>query len=263
MGITAHHVVDDVWLLFSTQSAPGHGVLPVNAFVIAQDPPLLVDTGLAKDRDDLLAAIATVVSSPEELGAVFLTHEDADHAGNLLAVLDAAPRARLITNYVTVSRLLEAGPVPLDRVHVVNPGDPIPSTCGRLTALRPPLYDAPGTLGLHDTATGVVFPVDAFGTYLPEGAIELSDTTEDEVVRGLWNFNRVNHPWSALVDASRFGAAIDTIAAREPTLLLSSHGAVPRHLTALLLDALRQLPELPPLRPPDQSRFERLKPQLG
>ena len=104
---------------------------------------------------------------PTKLAAVILTHEDADHAGNLLGVLDAAPKARLVTNFVTLGKLLERMSVPLDRVDVVNPGDRVPRTSRPLTVLRPPAYDAPGSLGLHDAATGVVVTVDAFGAYVP------------------------------------------------------------------------------------------------
>ncbi|MBW3611409.1 MAG: MBL fold metallo-hydrolase [Actinobacteria bacterium] len=260
--ISPHRADGDLWVLASSQAAPGHGVLPVNAYLFQGDAPVLVDTGLAAERDDLLEALWSLVP-PDGLAAVFLTHEDADHAGNLFAVLEAAPQARLVTNYVTLAKLQEAASVPLERVQVVNPGQWVPGTGRRLTVVRPPVYDAPGTMGLHDAATGAVLTVDAFGTYLPEAVEDLRDVAEADVLRGLADFNRMNHPWIALTDRSRLDAAVAAVAELRPTLLLSSHGVLARERTELLLEGLMSLPEMGPYVPPDQAAFENLRPEMG
>lgn len=259
-GVTPRPVVDDVWVLSSAQASPVHGLLPVNAFVVADPPAVLVDTGLASQGDDLLAALGRVVP-PEELAVVFLSHEDADHAGNLGPVLAAAPRARLVTNYVTLGRLLEGTEVPLDRVDVVNAGHAVPGSGGRLRAVRPPVYDAPGTLGLHDPGSGVVFTADAFGAYVLPG-VDASPSAPADLVAGMLEFNSVNHPWTTVADPDRLGRAIDAIAALAPRLLLSSHGPVPYADAELLLDALKRSPYLEPHVPPDQAGFDRLRDQL-
>ncbi|MDP8988407.1 MAG: MBL fold metallo-hydrolase [Actinomycetota bacterium] len=260
--ISPRRAVGDLWALASSQPAPGHGILPVNAYLFRGDSPVLVDTGLSAERDDFLEKLWSLVP-PARLAAVFLTHEDADHAGNLFAVLEAAPQARLVTNYVTVAKLQEAASVPLDRVQVVNPGQRVPGAEGRLTAVRPPVYDAPGTLGLHDRTTGAVLTVDAFGTYLPEPVKDLRDLDEADVLRGLADFNRMNHPWTALADQLRFDAAVAAVADLRPTLLLSSHGVVAGDRTDLLLEGLRALPGMDPYVPPDQPAFEHLKTEMG
>jgi flavorubredoxin len=234
----------------------------VNAYVIGDRDPVLVDTGLPTEGDDFLARLWSVVE-PQDLSSVFLTHEDHDHAGNLLAVLEAAPRARLVTNYVTVSKLLEAGSLPLDRIVVVNPGERVPWTDRELVVLRPPAYDSPGTVGLHDVATGAVFTVDAFGTYLPELVDRLEDVPEDDALTGLVDFNRMNHPWTALADADRFGQAVAALGRLEPTMLLSSHGVPAVDRAPALLDAMARLPSMEPYVPPDQDRFEQLRPEMG
>lgn len=255
---TPEQVVDDVWALASYQPAPGHGVLPVNAFLFGEKPAVLVDTGLPSEQEAFFGALWSLVR-PSDLDVVFLTHEDADHAGNALAVLDAAPQARLVTNYVTVAKLLERMRLPLDRVQVVNPGERVPGTSRILTAFRPPLYDAPGTLGLHDAATGAAITVDAFGTYLPEQ----EGVAEDDVLSGLVTFNRLNHPWVGLVDATRFGRAVDAVAGLHPSALLSSHARPFRDDHSRIFGALRGLAGTEPYRPPDQPGFERLRDQLA
>ena len=254
-------VIDDVWVLTSMQAAPGHGSLPVNAFLLREDPAVLIDTGLPADRDEFMEVLWSLVR-PSELDVVFLTHEDADHAGNLGPVLGAASQARLVTNYVTLSKLLERTTAPLERVQVVNPGSRVPGTHRPLTVVRPPVFDAPGTVGVHDAVTGAAFTADAFGTYLPEATGDLPAVSDDDLVSGLITFNAVNHPWTALVDPKRFGAAVDTVADLEPTVLLSSHAPPARHATALLIDTLRRVAPAADFDAPDQEEFDRLRPLL-
>ena len=234
----------------------------MNAYVIGDRDSVLVDTGLPTERDDFLERLWSVVT-PEDLAAVFLTHEDHDHAGNLLAVLEAAPRARLVTNYLTVGKLLEAWTLPLDRISVVNPGDRVPGIDRELFVLRPPAYDSPGTVGLHDAPTGAVLTVDAFGTYLPELVDRLEDLPEEVAVAGLVDFNRANHPWTVLADADRFAEAVAALGRLEPSVLLSSHGVPSVDRTPALLGVMAHLPTMDPYVPPDQDRFEQLKPEMG
>ncbi len=254
--------VGDIHVLPSSQAAPGHGVLPVNAFLIRDQVPVLVDTGQAADRDSFLHRLWSLVD-PDDLRWVFLTHEDRDHAGNLLAVLEAADRSRLVTNYVTVGKLLEGFSVPLERVVVVNPGQTFSTTQRQLGVIRPPLFDASGTVGLTDPATGAVFTVDAFGTYLPELVETIDDVPSAESAAGLADFNRANHPWAELVDQGRFKRALDGLRRLEPTLLLSSHGVLAPGRTDELLRSMAALPSMGPYVPPDQERFEALRPEMG
>ena len=258
----SYRAVGDVHVLPSSQASAGHGVLPVNAYLVLGRGPLLVDTGLADEGEELLKSVRSLVD-PEDLSGVFLTHEDADHAGNLLRFMEAAPNARLITNYVTVTKLLESTSVPLDRVVVVNPGQRVPGVDGNLVAIRPPVYDAPGTVGLYDGDTGAMFTVDAFGTYLPEMVEEVWDAGESEVMAGLFDFNRFNHPWVALADPARFLKELEDLRRLRPALLLSSHGVPTRHRIDSLFDAMARLPAMEPLVPPDQARFEELRPEMG
>ena len=86
----------DVHVLPSTFSLPGVGVVPTNAYVLLAQEPVLVDTGMAVDRTEFLDALSSVVD-PRALRWVWLTHDDGDHTGNLEAVLELAPNARLAT----------------------------------------------------------------------------------------------------------------------------------------------------------------------
>jgi flavorubredoxin len=257
-----YRAVGDIHVLPSSQAAPGYGVLPVNAYLIRGKEGMLVDTGLASDREEFFQFLWGLVD-PKDLAWVFLTHEDRDHAGNLLTILEAAPQALLVTNYVTVGKLMEAWPVPLHRVRVVNPGEWFSTAERKLLVVRPPAYDASGTVGLWDPTSRALFSVDAFGAYLPELVTDLNELPYADVRAGLMAFNRANHPWTALADGAKFRLALDALRKAGPELLLSSHGVPAPGWTEALFEAMATLPDLEPFVAPDQSRFEQLRGEMG
>ena len=85
----------DVHVLPAAPPVKG-GVLPVNAFVLHAAEPVLIDTGRHVDADDFLAALDSIVGV-SNLRWIWLTHDDADHTGNLQRVMELAPDARLVT----------------------------------------------------------------------------------------------------------------------------------------------------------------------
>jgi flavorubredoxin len=252
----------NVHVLASSQEAPGFGVLPVNAFLIRDDSPVLVDTGLPTEGDDFLATLWSLVE-PDELDWIFLTHDDRDHAGNLLPVLEAAPQARLVMNFVALSKLSEEWSLPLDRVTVVNPGQRFDTGARQLAVLRPPIYDSPGTVGLYDAETGVAFTADAFGTYLSELVQDLSDVSDADLRSGFAEFNRLNHPWVSLVEPPNLEQALSELLRFDPSLLLSSHGVLAHGRTGTLTEALIEICTMEPFVAPDQAAFEALKADMG
>jgi len=55
----------------------------VNCYLIAFDDSfILVDTGMAKSRDDLVKELESSGCTPGKLKLVIVTHADPDHAGN-------------------------------------------------------------------------------------------------------------------------------------------------------------------------------------
>lgn len=257
-----YRAAGDIHVLPSSEEAPGFGVLPVNAFLIDDDRPVLVDTGLATEGDDFLATLWSLVE-PDRLAWIFLTHDDRDHAGNLLRVLDAAPQARLVMNYVALSKLSEEWSLPLDRVSVVNPGQQFDTGARRLTVLRPPVFDSPGTVGLYDPATGVALTADAFGTYLPELVQDVSDVSKGDLHSGFAEFNRLNHPWVSLVEPPTLDRALYELRRLDPSLLLSSHGVLAHGKTTTLMASMVEICTMEAFVAPDQAAFEALRDEMG
>lgn len=150
--ITQTPVTPDVDALGTWLPVPGYGVLAVNAFVIRATRPVLVDTGPAVLGDAFIQALERAID-PARLEWIWLTHPDPDHVGNLAAVLQRAPRARVVTTFLGMGKLGLLG-LPVDRVHLLNPGQSLDVGERRLLAVAPPVFDAPESTGLFDPSTG-------------------------------------------------------------------------------------------------------------
>jgi glyoxylase-like metal-dependent hydrolase (beta-lactamase superfamily II) len=64
---------DDVVVLTDIKEIPGLGFLPVNAYVVQAEQPLLVDSGLPTSRPDFLDALWSQIE-PADLRWIYLTH---------------------------------------------------------------------------------------------------------------------------------------------------------------------------------------------
>ena len=183
---------------------------------------MLIDTGIGVDGDEFMDALASIID-PAALRWVWLTHDDADHTGNIPRVLEAAPQARLVTNAFSALRMATWWPVPLDRVHAIRVGDRLPVGDRTLSAVAPPLYDNPLSIGLLDEATGSFFSVDSFGALLPEAVEDAADVPHEALAGGMVAWATADSPWAHIVDRQRFGQVLDGVRRLQPTRILSSH----------------------------------------
>ena len=140
--ITTYKVAADVDVLTTNFPVPGLGLVPINAFVLHGPEPVLVDTGTVVQADEFMAALRTVID-PADLRWIWLTHTDFDHIGSLHRLLDENPRLTVITTFLGVGIMGLTAPLPMDRVHLVNPGQSLtvgrPDADGRQAAgLRQP-----------------------------------------------------------------------------------------------------------------------------
>src|SRR5690242_12913002 len=99
-------VIDDAYLLPGHLADPGSSyAMQVNSMVILGTEPAVVDTGALVNREAFFQQLCGLVD-PEQVRWVFLSHADADHAGNLAAVMDCCPGATLATGQATIARLV-------------------------------------------------------------------------------------------------------------------------------------------------------------
>jgi glyoxylase-like metal-dependent hydrolase (beta-lactamase superfamily II) len=163
----------------------------VTAGYLLEGPrPVLVETGSQSSVPTLLAALEGIGVGADDLAGVVVTHIHLDHAGGVGDVAAAFPNAtvyvhekgarhladpsRLVASAALVyGDLLDSlygrlSPTPADRLHVLEDLEVIELGGGRtLTAIDSPGH-AKHHLGLHDSASGILFAGDAVGVRLPD-----------------------------------------------------------------------------------------------
>jgi len=249
-------VATDAFALGAYLPVPGFGVLPINAFLLQSREPVLVDTGLAALRDGFLEALGAIMD-PAELRWIWLTHADQDHLGNLEAVLQLAPQARIVTSFVGMAKLGLQG-LPVDRVYLINPGQSLNVGDRELTAIRPPCFDAPETMALFDPSTRTLFSSDCLGALIPAPVETARDIAPQDLHDGMVTWATIDAPWLQMVREDRFAAAIAEFAKLSARTVLSSHLPPAADMTALLLEHLACAPGAPAFTGPNQRELERM-----
>ncbi len=253
-----YQAAPDVHVLPTSVPLPGVGVLPVNAYVLLAEEPVLIDSGLGADGPQFVDALSSIID-PAALRWVWLTHDDGDHTGNLQRVLELAPQARLVTHAFSALRMASWWPVPLERVHAVRVGDRLAVGDRTLRAVAPPLYDNPMSTGLVDEATGALFSVDSFGAFLPEPTQDAAEVPHDALAGGMRAWATADSPWANIVDRQRFGAVLDGVRRLQPTRIFSSHlPAANGTSLETFLQVLESVPDAEPLVAPNHEEFTQM-----
>jgi flavorubredoxin len=221
------------------------GYLPINWYLLTAKEPVLVDTGTPIERGPFLTTLRSLIE-PEEIKWIFITHEEADHAGNLVQAMSIAPNARVVLPFIGMSRLRDAFELPLERVLLINPGQKFSAGDRDLGVIRPPIWDSPASQALFDAKNSVLFAADALGGFIPGPAEAVEDVPEAAFLEGYCDLARSLSPWLHLVDADKFGAHLETVRRLAPETVLSSHGVVAQRRTDWLLKALATVPAMEP-----------------
>src|SRR5690349_7309272 len=157
----------DTFLIRTAFAAAGEAMtMYQSSMLIRGEQPILVDTGPAAASDQWLDAVFGLVE-PHDVRWVFVSHNDADHNGNVMAVLAACPRATLLTTSPAVARMTSSFDLPYERMRWLNFGDTFDAGDRTLEVIDVPVYDSPVTQGLFDRSTGGMWAVDAFACVVP------------------------------------------------------------------------------------------------
>ncbi|MFO7460422.1 MAG: MBL fold metallo-hydrolase [Desulfatiglandales bacterium] len=252
-----YRVMPDIEVLPAYFPIPGMGFLPINAFVIKAEEPVLVDTGMGIERDGFMKALETIID-PQDLKWVWLTHDDADHTGSIQKVLEAAPGSRIAASSLALLRMSTAWPVPMHRVHWLNPGDSLAVGDRKLTAVRPPLFDNPTTIGIYDDKSGAFFSADCFGAIISSPAQNAEDIPEADLAQGMIRWASGDSPWVHMIEPGVFSHALNGVRHMAPSIILSAH--LPPALGKIenFLDLLVRVPTSTPFVAPNQMALEQL-----
>lgn len=185
---------------------------------------------------------------------------DTDHTGGLQALLEAAPQAKVITTFLGVGILSNSAPLPLPRVHLLNPGQSLDIGDRRLHAFRPPLFDNPATNGFLEDRHGNCFVSDCFGA--PLGSAEdatapTADALATPELRDrqlLWA--SVDSPWVQYATGPDDLRSIEALQSLDAQRILSSHLPPASADHARLFDMAASAAGIAPFVGPDQDALE-------
>ena len=238
----------------------GEGVAPVaihvNSMVIRGEEPVIVDTGCGISREGWLERAFEIVD-PGDVRWVFLSHDDPDHTGALLDVLEMCPDATLVTNWFSVERLSLEYALPVHRMRWVEDGDTFDVGDRQLLAVRPPTFDSPTTRGLFDAKTGVYWASDSFGSPVLSEVGDVAEMSPGFFEDGFLQMQSMLSPWHQWLDQSRFDAHLDRIAGLSAGVIAGAHGVTLRGgQVGTSLGLMRRLPGMTPARLPGQADLE-------
>ena len=254
--LESRNVAPDITSLVSYIPIPGYGVLPVNAFVIHAQQPILVDTGLASLRSEFMQELRSVID-PKELRWIWITHADMDHLGNFEAVLAEAPNARVVTTYIGMAKMGLHG-FPLDRVYLLNPGQSLDVGDRELMAVKPPTFDAPETTGLVDMKSRTLISADCFGALIDKPVETAADIEQSTLRDGSILWATIDAPWLSVIDAEKFARSLSAIEQLDTDIILSSHLPAADGMGKTLLNILAEAHQAPSFTGPDQSALEKM-----
>jgi flavorubredoxin len=238
----------------------GEGVAPVavhmNSMVITGREPVIVDTGAAITSDGWIERAFELVD-PADVRWIFLSHDDTDHTGSLLRVLEMAPNATLVTNWFSVERMSADHLLPLDRMRWVNDGESFSVGDRELLAVTPPTFDSPTTRGLYDPKTGVYWASDSFAAPVPYEVSNIDELDPEFFQGGFHQFQTMVSPWVQWLDEAKYNAHLDRVEALGAKVVAGAHAITLRYAqVGAAFELLRQLPSLPPVQWPAQADLD-------
>lgn len=168
-------------------------------------------------------------------------------------LLEASPSAWLAANCLAVLRMSTVWPVPMHRVYWLNSGDSIRVGDRKVTAVRPPLFDNPTTIGIC-----AFFSADCFGAMISSPAQNADDAPEEDLAQRMISWASGENPWVHMVKPSGFTQLLDRIRQMAPKMIVSARLPPAQGKTEELLELLARIPTSTPFVAPNQTALEQM-----
>jgi flavorubredoxin len=253
----AYQISDEAFVIPETLPVPGVGKLPVNAMVLRGKEPMILDTLAIVHRDTFLDEVFRIVE-PEDVRWLFLSHEDRDHSGAIMQVMQMCPKAKLVTNFLGLGKLHEEFDFDPFRIHILNDGDSLDIGDRVVHAVRPPLYDSSATTGIWDPKSELYYGADCFGVVTNEVPHYTDEMRRTDFEDGFFFMNRANHIWFEHVKPEELAAAAEKIKKLNAKMLVSGHGPVERRDVAGMCEMIKRIADMRALELPGQDAYEQM-----
>jgi flavorubredoxin len=152
-------IVDGIYRI---STPPGDVPITFNQFLIDDERPALIHTGVHGAYDDIRKAIGEVLD-PARLAYVVLLHFEGDECGGMERFVAEAPEARLVASDMSVLLNMTAFGFPyVDRVHGVREGDSLELGRHTLRFLETPHVHHWDSMMVVEESSKSLFPSDLF-----------------------------------------------------------------------------------------------------
>jgi flavorubredoxin len=253
-----HALGPDTWLIPRLAPAGPKGFVYLNSLLIRGEEPIIVDTGAAVHRAEWQEDVFSLVD-PGDVRWIFLSHEDADHVGNLAVLLEMCPNATIAADFLSFMKIGVLYGLPPQRTRWLNPGEHLDAGDRTLTVFRPPLLDSASSRGVIDTSTGIMWAADSFAGPTPAAVFDAGDLPPGMWAETFMEMNSLENPWHQWADPKVFGAHIDSVSALRPRIVASCHGPVLRGgYIADAFELTRSLAGAPPHPTPGQETLDQI-----
>jgi flavorubredoxin len=222
-------IVDGIYRI---STPPDVGVpITFNQFLIDDEAPVLVHTGVHQAYDGIRKAIGEVLD-PARLAYVVLLHFEGDECGGMERFMDEAPNAQLVgSDMSAILSLTSFGVDFVDRVKGVRDGDTIETGRHTLRFLETPHVHHWDSMMVFEESTRSLFPADLFIQPGDQPPVVREDVTEAMI--GLYRAVGIFAHEKPVRDV------VDRVEALDPEWIHAMHGGtlgkevVPRFYRAL------------------------------
>lgn len=205
-----------------------------NAYLLIDEKITLVDTVKHYLFDEMMARIKKVVN-PAEIDYVVVNHVEMDHSGSVPRVLEAAPRAKVVTSPNGKKGLLRHYKEEWDFL-VVNSGDELKTGRRTLKFVHTPMVHWPDSMVTYLPEEKLLLPNDAFGQH-----IACAGRFDDEVGWDVVHEEAAKYYANIVMPyGDQVKKALEALAGLPVEMIAPSHGVVWRTYLPALLQAYRR-----------------------
>jgi flavorubredoxin len=253
----AYQISDEAFVIPEGLPVPTVGQLPVTSMILRGEQPMILDTLAIVHRETFLEEAFNIVE-PEDVRWLFISHEDRDHTGSIMQVMEMCPNAKLITNFLMLGKLGEEFSIDPHRVHLLNDGEQLDIGDRTVTALRPPLFDSSASMGLWDPKSEIYYAADCFGVVAEECPQYTDEYSDAEFEDAFFFMNRINHIWYRHVKEEVIAEGAERIKKLGAKMIVSGHGPTERKNVDRMCDWIKRIHDMEPIELPSQSDFEEI-----